>query len=139
MNKFEDLTKPYKKIDSDGIQYGYCREFDHISRYKGLRQITHSDETRFITLELVNNYQKNVEVVYHVVTSAEEDRLDLIAHQYLGSSEYSWVIAQFNEISDGYTVHEGTVLQIPVSITSLFRKGEVLASVSPFLMNLGEE
>ena len=75
--------------------------------------------------------------MYQVIT--RDDRLDLIAKEQLGSATYSWVIAYFNNIADGFTVLEGTTLQIPNSITELFNKGEILSSVSVNKLNLGKE
>ena len=64
---------------------------------------------------------------------------DIIAKKTLGDATYSWIIAYFNKIEDGYTVQDGQVLMIPNSITTLFKTGEILQSISPNLLNLGEE
>ena len=40
MKHGRDLTKPYDTVDYDGISYGVCRDYSHISRYRDLRQIT---------------------------------------------------------------------------------------------------
>lgn len=132
---------PYKVLDHRGIQYTTCREYEHISRYKGLRQVIHNpnDSDRFITLETPNAFQTNLEVQYYDVPSYEENRLDLIAQKFLGVATYSWVIAYFNDIDDGFTVREGTRLMIPSNITVLFNTGEILAPVSPLQLNLGYE
>ena len=63
----------------------------------------------------------------------------MIAYRELGSAQYAWVIAYFNNIEDGFTAREGTRLRIPNSITDLFSGGEMLASVPPTLLNLGSE
>ena len=81
----------------------------------------------------------NLEVQYHVVETGEENRLDLIANKYLGSPTYSWVIAYFNQIEDGFTIREGQTLVIPKTITSLFAEGELLAPITALALNLGEE
>lgn len=132
---------PYKVLDHRGIQYTTCREYEHISRYKGLRQVIHNpnDSDRFITLETPNAFRTNLEVQYYDVPSYEENRLDLIAQKFLGAATYSWVIAYFNDIDDGFTVREGTRLMIPSNITVLFNTGEILAPVSPLQLNLGYE
>ena len=67
------------------------------------------------------------------------NRLDLIAEELLGSAHYSWVLSYFNNIEDGYTALEGQRLMYPTSITALFNPGELLASVNPISLNLGEE
>lgn len=139
--ELQNILTPYKELEHKGIQYSTCREYDHISRHRGLRQVVHSpqDTERFIALETSNPFTTNADVTYHDVTAVEENRLDLIAYKYLGSASYSWVIAYFNEIEDGFTIREGQRLAIPKSVSSLFRKGEILAPVSPLALNLGQE
>lgn len=141
MPQYYDTLKPYYKIPYDGIAYGHCRDFNHISRYQNLRQVTHNAESsdRFVALETSNPFKTNCEVVYYEVPAHEENRLDVIAYKTLGSAQYAWVIAQFNSIEDGFTVREGQKLAIPKSISSLFSKGEILASVSALTLNLGTE
>lgn len=133
---------PYYDIPYQGIAYGHCRDFDHISRYKGLRQVTHNaedPETRFIALETPNPFTTNLEVKYYEVPAHEENRLDVIAYKLLGSAQYSWVLSYFNQIEDGFTVREGTRLVYPESISSLYQNHEILASVSALSLNLGTE
>ena len=140
--KIQITTTPYAVIPYEGIQYGVCRDYDHISRYRGLRRVTHNPLTqadRFVALETANPFTTNTEVVYYDVPPSQQDRLDLIAKQFLGDATYGWVIAYFNHIEDGYTVREGQRIMIPKSITDLFSKGEILAPVSPSMLNLGSE
>lgn len=141
MPQYYDTLRPYAEIPYEGISYGHCRDFDHISRYKGLRQVTHNAENadRFIALENPNPFTTNTEVDYYEVSANEENRLDIISYNTLGSAQYAWVLAYFNNIEDGFTVREGQRLLIPKNITSLFNKGELLASVSPLTLNLGDE
>lgn len=137
-----DLTKPYKEIEHTGIAYLNCKPFNHISRYRNLRQVSHNPNSidKYTTLETINPFVTNTEVIYHEVTVEEENRLDLIAYKELGSATYSWVIAYFNRIEDGYTVREGQKLVIPKKgVTALLEKGEILAPVSALKLNLGEE
>ena len=136
-----DLTKPYDTVDYEGIAYSVCRDYDHISRYRNLRQVVHRPDTteRYVTLETVNPFVTNTEVKYHEVTVPEENRLDLIAEKELGSATYSWVIAYFNNIEDGYTAREGQKLVIPTSVTALLNTGEILAPITALRLNLGEE
>lgn len=137
----QNTLVPYCEIEHKGIQYTTCREYSHISRYACLRQVVHNPRysDRFIALETPNSFSSNVDVVYHDVKAHEENRLDLIAYQYLGTAQYAWVIALFNNIQDGYTIHEGQRLAIPTNISSLFGKGEILAPVSALKLNLGSE
>lgn len=140
--RFYDTLVPYDILEHKGIQYGVCRDFNHISRYRRLRQVIHSpsdQKDRFVALETPNAFETDCEVVYYEVPPYEENRLDLIAYKFLGSANYAWVISYFNGIEDGFTVHDGQKIMIPKSFTSLYNKGEVLASVSPLTLNLGTE
>lgn len=133
---------PYIVAPHEGIQYTVCRDFNHISRYKGLRQVIHNPDNtndRFITLETPNGISFNVEYLYYEVPYMEENRLDLIADKFLGSAQYSWVISYMNGIEDGFTVHEGQRLMIIKDFTSLFNKDEILASIPAMYLNLGTE
>lgn len=132
---------PYATVEHLGIQYTTCRDYSHVSRHRGLRQVVHGPESvfRFIALETPNPFSSNADVVYHDVRSHEVNRLDVIATKYLGSPTYSWIIAQFNNIEDGFTIREGQRLAIPKSLSSLFNKGELLAPISALSLNLGEE
>lgn len=136
-----DLTASYDTLEHDGIIYSVCKDFDHISRYRNLRQVVHCPDTpdRYVTLETVNPFTTNTEVRYHEVTVNEINRLDLISNKELGSAAYGWVIAYFNNIEDGYTVREGQRLIIPSSVTALLSKGEILAPITAIKLNLGEE
>lgn len=134
-------TTEYKKIENDGIQYTVCRDYSHISRYRGLRQVIHESQKpeRYMALEAPNAFQSNIDITYHNVTTSEENRLDIIAKKYLGSASYSWIIAYINNIEDGFTVTPGQRLVIPNNLTSLFNKGEILAPISALALNLGSE
>lgn len=138
---YYDTLIPYQEIDYHGIQYTVCRDFDNISRYRGLRQIVHdpNESTRYITLETQNTVTSNAKFEYYDVPLSEENRLDLISNRFFGSPQYSWVISYFNDIEDGYTVHEGQRLRILKNITALFNSGELLAPISAMQMNLGTE
>lgn len=139
--KIQNTLIPYDTVDYAGIQYSVCRDYDHISRYRGLRQVTHiaNSPNRFVTLETPNPFQTHSLIRYYEVSTDEENRLDLIAYKLLGDPTYSWILAKFNNIEDGYSVRAGQKLRYPESITTLFNKGEMLASVSPTMLNLGEE
>ena len=137
----QDTLDPYEEIANKGIQYANCREYDHISRHSCLRQVVHSPgyADRLLALETTNGFETNSDVVYHEVKPQEENRLDLIANDYLGSASYAWVIAEFNGIEDGFSVYEGQKLSIPKELSSLFKKGEILAPVPAMQLNLGYE
>lgn len=133
---------PYKVLDYTGIEYNVCYDYDHISRYKGLRQVAHNPDSnteRFLALENPNPFYSNVEVTYYDVPTYRENRLDLIANEFLGSASYGWVIAYFNGIEDGFTVRAGQRIKIPKTFTSLFNNREILASIPANKLNLGTE
>ncbi len=137
-----DTTIPYQEVEYNGIEYTTCKDFEHISRYKRLRQVIHylADNSRFLTLEIQNYYQtNNVDIEYYTVPADRENRLDLIAYEYFNSASYSWIISYINGISDGFTVHEGQILLIPTSLTSLFGSGNILSSIPVTSLNLGTE
>ena len=138
-----DPSIPYSKVDHERIDYTCCRDFKHISRYRGLRQVVHNPVTiddRILSLENPNPFETHgCEVIWHEVMHGEVNRLDLLAYKYLGSAHYGWVIAYFNGIEDGYTCSLGQKLMIPTSITSLMDSGEVLQSVTALALNLGSE
>ena len=140
--KWYNTTTPYEIVEHNGIQYGVCRDYSHLCRYRRLRQVVNNPSSttdRFIVLETPNPFETNTEVTYYEVPTSEENRLDLIAYKFLGSAQYGWVLAYFNGIEDGFTVRSGQKLAIPRNITQLFEKGECLASVSPLTLNLGTE
>lgn len=137
-----DINHPYQEIPYEGIQYTNCRDFGHISRYKGLRQVVHNPDNtdeRYMALETVNPFTTNSDVDYYEVPSRYENRLDIIAYEELGSASYAWVIAYFNNIEDGFSVHEGQLIKIPKNISSLFNSGEILQTVPALGLNLGSE
>lgn len=139
--EFYNTLTPYETLERDPIQYGVCRAFDHISRYSRLRQVIHNSGSSdsFVALETPNAFNSNADVEYYEVPASEENRLDIIANKFLGSASYSWVIAYFNDIADGFTVQEGQKLKIPKQFTSLFSSGEMLQSVSAYRLNLYSE
>lgn len=142
MNGYDyNTVTPYKVLPHKGILYNPCHDYSHISRYKGLRQVTHITENnnRFMTLEGPNAFTTNSDVDIYEVPTYRENRIDLIANQYLGTASYGWIISNFNDIEDNFTVRVGQDIKIPQRFTDLFNEGEVLASISALNLNLGEE
>lgn len=136
-----DTTIPYEEVPYEGIEYSTCKDYDHVSRYRRLRQIVHhlDDLDRFTTLELQNGYDySTLECEYYVVDESRQNRLDLISYDYYGTPSYAWVIAYVNGIEDGYTVLGGRVLKLPKSVSELFKNGSVLSAIPPTSLNLGE-
>jgi hypothetical protein len=138
---YYDTLNPYKVIPYNGIQYTVCRDFNHISRYKGLRQVVYnaSEKDRFIVLETPNSTESKASYRYYTVPKIEQNRLDLIANKFYGSSSYSWIISYMNGIEDGYTVYSGQRIKILNNFSDLFSKGELLASIPAMTLNLGNE
>ena len=138
---YYDTLTPYINIEHTGIQYTTCRDFQHISRHKGLRQIIHNPGTadRYIALETPNPIVSKASFIYYDVPKMEENRLDLISHRFFGSAQYAWIISYFNDIDDGYTVHEGQRLKIMKQFSALFNKHEILAPIPAHQLNLGTE
>lgn len=139
--KFPDTYTQYAEVKRDPIQYSYCVDYKHISRYRSLRQVVHQglSSDRFIALETVNPIVATKDIRYYTVPANRENRLDLIAQEQLGSATYAWIIAYINKISDGFTALEGTELAIPNSLSTLFEKGQLLSPVSANHLNLGSE
>ena len=80
-----DTTCAYKEVDYHGIEYTMCKDYEHISRYRRLRQVIHYLEgtDRFMTLETQNKYSySGVTYEYYTVTVDRENRLDLISYDY---------------------------------------------------------
>ena len=139
---YYDTLQPYDTVENNGIAYSTCRDFSHISRYKGLRQIVYNrndPDNRFIALETPNPIVTNAKFKYYDVPANETNRLDLIAYKFFGSAQYSWIISYFNNIEDGFTVYAGQRLKILSNFTELFNTGELLASIPATSLNLGSE
>ncbi|MCM1226435.1 MAG: hypothetical protein NC320_03290 [Clostridium sp.] len=138
---YYDTLQPYGVVEHTGIEYTVCRDYDHISRNMGLRQVVHNPQEtdRFVALETPNPIITNAKFRYYDVPASEENRLDLIANKFFGSAQYSWIISYFNNIEDGFTVTEGQRLKILENFTDLFNKGELLASIPALTLNLGTE
>lgn len=139
---YYDTLIPYKVLPHLGIEYNVCRNFDHISRYKGLRQVVHApldQDQRFIALETVNPIDIHASYSWYEVMPTEENRLDLIAKKFYGSAQYSWVISYMNRIEDGFSVASGQRIMILDNFMDLFNSGELLASIPAMILNLGAE
>lgn len=141
MRYLNSTIESYAEVERDDIQYTYCRDFNHVSRYRGLRQVIHQGQSpdRYVALESPNAFETHTNITYYTVPANRENRLDIIAQELLGSADYKWVIAYFNGIIDGFTVHEGMTLRVPKTVSSLFETGEVLSPIPATKLNLGSE
>lgn len=61
-----------------------------------------------------------------VVTSGEENRIDIVATMVYGSASLYWVLCYMNAIDDPLTLPIGTILQVP-NLTDLFTYPNPLA------------
>lgn len=104
----------------------YCspRKYQHESRYSKYRQIVENENT---WLETFNSsvIPKTDDDKYHIVTTQQIGRLDLIANQYYNNPSFYWVIALANDIIDPFIIDAGTILRIPATST-LYGKDGVL-------------
>lgn len=96
-----------------------------VSRYRKLRRILENDEQYIETYEHLP-VEKTATDVYHIVTLADVNRLDLIAYQYYGNPQMWWVIAEASEITDPFDIPIGTVVRIPQK-TTLYKYTGVLS------------
>lgn len=58
---------------------------------------------------------------FHLVTQADERRIDLIAHKYYDDVNLWWIIAEANNITNPLRLEVGTVLRIPALETIQMR------------------
>ena len=120
------------------IKYLNPFDYPHISRYRGLRQIADMEKDH-ISLETTNPWQSRLPIRWYTVSQQQENRLDLLAKELYGSEMYSWVIVRMNNISDGYSIPAGTKIAVIDDFYKLINKGEVLAAIPPFTLNLRQE
>ena len=95
MRYLNSTIESYAEIERDDIQYTYCRDYNHVSRYRGLRQVIHQGQSpdRYVALESPNAFETHTNITYYTVPANRENRLDIIAQELLGSADYKWVIA----------------------------------------------
>ena len=53
------------------------------------------------------------------VILTEDQRLDHVAHQYLGNAQLWWVLAAFSDIGWGLQLPAGTIIQVPTDMSSV--------------------
>lgn len=61
-----------------------------------------------------------VDTVDHIIVAGE--RLDVLAHRYLGDSDYWWVIALANRIRDPFSIRVGDRIRIPQNVLDILDK-----------------
>ena len=87
-----------------------------VSRYRNLNVISGS---YYETFDLSSKDLSKIPS-FNIRTSSE-DRLDTLAHKYLGNGEYWWIIALMNDIDWVFNFVPGEILKIPVDINDVLR------------------
>ena len=62
--KIYDTLQPQWNLEYVPNEYAVCMDFNHLCRYRGLRQLVHdpsSEENRLVTLETPNPFESNAE------------------------------------------------------------------------------
>lgn len=103
--------------------YSTCKQYNHLSRYSKYRQII--DDTTYIETFNQTIVEHSDGDQYHIVTTGQKNRLDIIALQYYNDASLWWVIALANNMIDPFIVTVDTILRIP-SLASLFKSGGAL-------------
>lgn len=89
-----------------------------LSRYRNLNTL--EDKKYLETPEFPSQDDLDAIPTIQIVAS-KFDRLDNLAHVHLGSGEYWWVIALFNNIDWAYSFEEGQILQIPTDLGAVLK------------------
>lgn len=88
--------------------------FKRTSRYARREIKTDRDGKQFITLKEPLNLQPAEGDIYVTITEELVQRPDLISFKAYGTTEYWWVIYEFNNISDPlFELTTGQILRIP--------------------------
>ena len=83
------------------------------SRYRRLLRLEGESGRVFLETQNPVRVRSTQNDIVHRVRVGEENRLDLIAHQYYGNPTLWWVIAYRNNIYDPFNVPSETNLAIP--------------------------
>ena len=89
------------------------REIEYATRYSRYRESTRvlDDDGEWLTTPEPLATHPRPDDRFHIIE--EEDRLDVLAHRYLGDMRFWWVIAEFNDIAFGFDLPVGKKLRIP--------------------------
>lgn len=96
-------------------QYKVSYNVTSMSRYK------HIDELLLANGKLIKSTLGPIDLSVfpfngtqtYTVTSAEENRIDIIAFKFYGAASLYWILCYFNNIEDPLKIPVGTVLLIP--------------------------
>ena len=86
---------------------------NNYSRYKKHLRILEDSDEQYIETYEPPTIEKSSTDVYHLVTLADVNRLDLVSYQYYKTPLLWWIIAEASEINDPFNVPLGTVLRVP--------------------------
>lgn len=78
--------------------------------------------SKLATHEATSKIRKAIELGFipcNEIIVRESQRLDHLAYQYLGSADLWWVLAATSNIGWGLQVPAGTVIKIPVNISTI--------------------
>lgn len=94
---------------------------DDLDRYNQYDHIVQNGRKRLESFSMPEVLEVSGD--YWVVPSTHQNRLDMIAHKFLGTPLLWWVIAMANDIKDPFNIPTGTSLLIPDEQTVLkFRR-----------------
>ncbi len=96
-----------------------------VSRYRKEKKL--KMKTGLLTNETMRGrvVRESDEDRFHVVTSGEVNRIDLISFRYFNDVRLWWVIAAANNLIDPMDLEPGTVLRIP-SMGALYGRAGIL-------------
>ena len=87
------------------------------SRYRSTQIL---DENFFGSVDFPTKKQLDGVSTFRI-RAAQFDRLDNLAFKHLGSGEYWWVIALFNNLGWAFAFKEGQTIKIPVDVDDVLR------------------
>lgn len=58
-------------------------------------------------------------ISYNQVVLKESQRLDHLAHKYLGNSHDWWILAAMSDIGWGLQIPPGTIINVPINLNQL--------------------
>lgn len=80
------------------------------SRYAGCILVHDASGDTLGTRERIDTTPRHDDQFHTVV---DGDRIELIAHRYLGDAQLWWIIADYNDLFFPLAIEAGTVLRIP--------------------------
>lgn len=85
----------------DALKDKKYKQYDYVSKYASFPYYYNTLDGKYI-YGLTSNIDKSISYVSHIVRQG--DTLDSLALTYYGRPDYYWIIADFNNILDPYTV-----------------------------------